>query len=199
MSSAKILSFFLHPIFTFSLIPFILVAKFSQDYSHALKWTIFSYLFILVVALFVLIGEILGVFSNFNVSKKEQRPLLFSFSAFAIFCYLVALLILHGPRILLLAVFAVIFSLIILVIVNKWIKASVHLITATAAFLLVGIAYKGYFFLPLILIPLLVWSRVKMKEHTLTETIVGIVFGVVITLIVYLVSKEFLLKMMVYN
>jgi hypothetical protein len=197
MSFAKVLSFFLHPIFTFSLIPFILVAKFSQDYSHALKWTIFSYIFILIVALFVFIGEMLGVFSNFNISRREQRPLLFSFSAFAIFCYLISLLILNGPKILFLAVSAVIFSLIILAIINKWVKASVHLITATTAFLLLEIAYGGYFFLSLILIPLLAWSRIKMKEHTQTEVIVGIVFGVVITLIVYAVSKQFLLKMII--
>jgi hypothetical protein len=197
-SFARAISFFLGPIFILFPIPFILVAKFSQDYSHALKWAIFSYLFILAVALFVIVGVMLGAFSNFDVSKREQRPLLFSFSAFVIFCYLLSLLILQGPKILFIAVFAIIFGLITFVIVNKWIKASVHVATATAVFLFIGVVYKGYFFLLLALIPLLAWSRIKTKEHTPTETMVGSILGIVITLVVYLISKWFLLGM-IYN
>ncbi|MBF8250251.1 MAG: hypothetical protein HW400_852 [Candidatus Levybacteria bacterium] len=191
MGFAKAISFFLSPVFILFPIPFILVVRFSPDYSDALKWTIFSYAFILVVVLFVIAGVMLGVFSNFDVSKREQRPLLFSFSAFVIFCYLLSLLILHGPKILFVAVFAIIFGLITFVIVNRWIKASVHVATATAVLMFVGITYKGYFFLLLTLIPLLAWSRVKTKEHTATETIIGSILGIMVTLIVYLISKQF--------
>lgn len=195
---AKAISFFLHPVLVLSLIPFISVAKFNQDHYHALKWAIFSYAFILVVVLFVIAGVMLGAFSNFDVSKREQRPLLFSFSAFVIFCYLISLLILQGPKILLVVVFAIIFGLIIFAIANKWIKASIHVATATAVFLLIGVAYRGYFFLLLSLVPLLAWSRVKTKGHTLMETVIGGILGIVITLIVYFVSKQFFLEM-IYN
>lgn len=194
-SFAKAVSFFLHPIFTLLPIPFILVAKFSHDYSYAFKWTMFSYMFILAVAVFIVIGVMLGVFSNFDVSKKEQRPLLFSFSAFAAFCYLLSLIILDGPEVLFIGFFAVVLGLIAVIIINKWIKASIHLATATSALLFAGIVYGGYFFLLLSLIPLLAWSRVKMKEHTPMETIIGTILGIVITLIVYIISKQFFLGM----
>jgi len=195
MGFARAISFFLGPIFTLLPIPFILVAKFSQDYSHALKWTIFSYVFVLAVVLFVIAGVMLGVFSNFDVSKREQRPLLFSFSAFAAFCYLLSLVILDGPKVLFIGFFAVFLGLTAIIIINKWIKASVHLATATSAILFIGIIYKGYFFLLLTLIPLLAWARVKTKEHTLMETIIGTILGIVITLIVYIISKQFFLGM----
>lgn len=198
MGFARAISFLLSPVFTLFPIPFVLVAKFSQDYSHALKWTIFSYAFILVVVVFVITGVMLGAFSNFNVSKREQRPLLFSFSAFVIFCYLLSLIVLQGPRILFFAVFAIIFALIAFVIVNRWIKVSVHVATATSILLFIGVAYKGYFFLLLTLIPLLAWSRIKMREHSLMETIIGSILGVVITLIVYLIIKQFFWGM-IYN
>lgn len=198
MGFAKAVSLFLHPITVLFPILFILVARFSRDYSHALKWTIFSYAFILIVALFVIAGMMLGAFSNFDVSKREQRPLLFSFSAFVAFCYLVSLLILNGPKILLIAFLAITLGLISVVIINRWIKASVHLATATAAILFIGVTYKGYFFLLLGLIPLLAWARVKMKEHTPMETLVGTILGLVVTSIVYFISKQFLLGM-IYN
>ena len=198
MAIAKVVSFFLGPVFILLPIPYILVERFTQDYFYALKWTIFSYAFILAGALFVIIGVALKVFSNFDVSKKEQRPLLFSFSAFAIFCYLLSLYILDGPKVLFIAIFAIILGLIVIVIVNKWIKASIHMASATSVLLFVGIVYKGYFLLLLMLLPLLAWARVKTKEHTPLETIIGSVLGIVITLVVYAVSKEFLLGM-IYN
>lgn len=198
LSFAKAISFLLGPIFVLLPIPYILVGTFSQDYVYALKWTIFSYGFILAVAIFILLGVLLKVFSNFDVSKREQRPLLFSFSAFAMFCYLLSLLILRGPKILFIAFFAIVLGLIVIAIVNKWIKASIHVATLTSVVLFIEIIYKGYFFVLLFLVPLLAWARVKMKEHTLMETVIGGVLGAVLTLIVYTVSKQFLLGM-IYN
>lgn len=195
---AKAVSFFLGPVFILFPIPYILVERFTQDHFYALKWTIFSYAFILAVAVFVIIGVALKVFSNFDVSKREQRPLLFFFSAFAIFCYLLSLYILDGPKILFIAIFAIILGLIAIIVVNKWIKASIHMATATSVLLFIGIVYKGYFFLLLILLPLLAWSRVKTKEHTPLETLIGSVLGIVITLVVYIVSKQFFTRL-IYN
>lgn len=192
---ASAVSFFLGPVFTLLPIPFILIARSSQDYSHALKWTMFSYAFILAVALFVVVGVILGVFSNFDVSKREQRPLLFSFSAFAAFCYLLSIIILDGPKVLLIGFFALALGLLAIIIINRWIKVSIHMATATAVLLFIGIVYRGYFFLLLSLIPLLAWSRVKTKKHSPMETIVGTILGIVIALVVYMVSKQFLLGM----
>lgn len=198
MLFAKAISFFLGPVFVLLPVPYILVGTFSQDYVYALKWTVFSYGFILAVAIFIFLGVLLRVFSNFDVSKREQRPLLFSFSAFAMFCYLLSLIIFNGPKILFIALFAIVLGLIIIVIVNRWIKASIHVATLTSVVLFIGIIYKGYYFLLLFLIPLLAWSRIKTKEHTLMETVIGGVLGAILTLIVYTVSKQFLLGM-IYN
>lgn len=191
MGLARAISFLLGPVFILLPVPFILVSKFSESYYYALKWTIFSYAFILAVAIFVIIGVMLGVFSNFDVSKREQRPLLFAFSAFAIFCYLLSLIILDGPKVLFIALFAIILGLLVIVVVNRWIKASIHMATFTSVMLFIGIVYVGYYFLLLLLIPLLAWSRVKTKEHTPMETLIGTILGLVITLVVYLLSRQF--------
>lgn len=198
LSVAKAISFFLGPLFILLPIPFVLVSRFTLDYSYALKWTVFSYAFILAVALFIIIGVFLGVFSNFDVSKREQRPLLFSFSAFVMFCYLLSLLILDGPKVLFIAFFAILLGLAVIIVVNKWIKASIHMATAASVLLFIGIIYRGYFFLLLLLIPFLAWARVKTKEHTLAETIIGSTLGIVITLVVYAISRQFFISL-IYN
>src|SRR3990167_254278 len=174
---AQAVSFLLGPIFILLPIPFILVERFSGSYYYALKWTIFSYAFILSVALFVVLGVMFGFFTNFNVSKREQRPLLFSFSAFVMFFYLISLFVLDAPKILFVALFAIVLGLVVIVVINRWVKASIHLATLTSVALFIGIIYKGPYFLLLFLIPLLAWSRVRVKGHTLTETAVGAILG----------------------
>lgn len=195
MLLAKAASFFLGPLFMLFPVPFILVSKFTNDYYYALKWTVFSYSFIIVVAIFVMIGVLLGFFSNFDVSKREQRPLLFGFSAFIMLCYLLSLIIFNGPRILFLALFTIILGLIVLVVVNIKIKASIHLATATSVILLTTIAYRGYFLFLLPLIPILAWARIKTKEHTLSETVIGIILGVVLTVIMYTISSKYFMAL----
>src|SRR3989344_765221 len=123
MNFARIVSFLLSPLFVLLPIPYVLVSKFTENHIYAVKWMVFSYMFILFVAAFIGIGVFFGIFSNFDVSKREQRPLLFSFTAITIFCYLVSLLVLDGPKILFVGVFGFILGLIVLFIVNRWIKA----------------------------------------------------------------------------
>jgi hypothetical protein len=198
MGFAKTISFLLGPVFILFPVPFILVSRFNQDFYYALRWAVFSYAFLLVIAAFVFLGVLFGFFTNFDVSKREQRPLLFAFSAFIMLCYLISLVLLEGPRILFLALFSIILGLITIVIINKWIKVSIHLATATSVILLAVVVYGGYFYLFFGLIPLLAWSRIKMKEHTLLETIIGSILGVVLTSIIYIISKQFFLGM-IYN
>ncbi|MEK7517494.1 MAG: hypothetical protein AAB583_03005 [Patescibacteria group bacterium] len=195
---ARSVSFLLSPLFVLLPIPYILVSRFTDNHIYAIKWMIFSYIFILAIAVFIGVGVLLGIFSNFDVSKREQRPLLFTFTALIIFSYLVSLLIFDGPKILFMAVFALILGLIIIAIVNQWVKASIHVAILTSSVLLMIILYKGYYFLFLLLIPLLSWARVKMREHTILETVVGSIFGVLLTVIVYVASRYFLIGM-IYN
>lgn len=193
MTIAKAISFFLGPIFILFPVPFILVSKINQNYYSALKWSVFSYAFVLAVAVFVLIGVMLGKFSNFDVSKREQRPLLFLFSAFIMSCYLLSLIVLSAPKILYVGFFALLLGLVTIVIVNRWVKASIHLATATSVVLFMGIVYGGYYFLLLLLIPVLAWARIKTKEHTFMETAIGTILGLVLTLIVYIISRQLFL------
>ncbi len=195
---AKIISFILSPLFILLPVPYILVERVSKDQIYAVQWTIISYLFILAVAFFILIGVRFKIFTNFDVSKKEQRPILFLFTSFAIYIYVLFLYLFNGPKVLLIAVLGVVVGLIVVGIVNHFIKASIHLATMTTFLLFVSILYGGYYLLLLFLIPLLAWARIKSKEHTFSETVVGCLLGVFLAIIIYTISKYFLLGL-IYN
>lgn len=189
---ARAVSFLLGPSFVLFPIPYVLVSKLTNDHMYAFKWAIFSYGFIVVTAVFVTIGVLLGIFSNFDVSKKEQRPLLFSLLAFSMFCYFISLVFLSAPKILFFGILFLVIGLVTVVIITKWIKASIHMAVLTSVIILISIAYKGYSFPLYLLIPLLAWARIKTKEHTFTETAIGTILGLVLTLSIYFISKQFL-------
>src|SRR4030042_3554879 len=126
---ARLISLLSSPLIILLPTPYILVYKVSNNYLYALKWTIFSYVFIFSVVIFVLLGTLFGLFSDWDVSKKEERPPLFAFGAIVTFFYLACLFILNGPKILYIAVSGIIVGVIAIGIITRWIKASIH--TAT--------------------------------------------------------------------
>jgi len=186
---ARFISFFLSPLILFLPTPFILVLKETGNISYSLKWTFFSYIFLFSVILFVLLGMLIGFFSDYDVSKKGERPKLFAFSGIVTFLYLGSLILLSGPKILYLVVFGIILGVFIVSLVNNWIKASIHTATVSAFTLSLVILF-GYMFIPvLLLIPAMAWARIKLKKHTQPETLTGGFLGIVLTIIVYIMGR----------
>jgi len=78
--------------------------------------------------------------------------------------------------------------------VNRWIKVSIHTATVSAFGIFLAILYQGWFSLVLFLIPLMAWSRVKIKKHTPVEAVAGGFLGAFITIIVFILVKFFQLR-----
>ncbi len=186
---ARFISFLSSPFVLLIPTPFILVFKETGNISYSLKWTFLSYIFLFSVVVFVLLGIFDGFFSDYDVSKKEERPKLFAFGGIITFLYLGFLILLNGPKILYLTVFGIILAVLIITIVNNWIKASIHTATVSAFTVSLVILF-GYMFIPvLLLIPIMAWARIEIKKHTLLEAFVGGFLGIILTIIVYTVGK----------
>jgi len=186
---ARLISFLSSPLVLFLPTPFILVFKETGNIFYSLKWTFFSYIFLFSVIFFVLLGMLVGFFSDYDVSKKEERPKLFAFVGIITFLYLGSLILLSGPKVLYLVIFGIILGVFTISLVNNWIKASIHTATVSAFTLSLVILF-GYMFIPaLLLIPAMAWARVKIKKHTPLETLAGGFLGVILTIIVYMIGR----------
>lgn len=186
---ARIISLLSSPFALFLPTPFILVFKETGNIFYSLKWTFFSYIFLFSVVFFVILGMLVGFFSDYDVSKKGERPKLFAFFGIITFLYLGSLMLLNGPKVLYLVVFGIILGVLVISIVNNWIKASIHTATASA-FTLSLVIFFGFMFAPtLLLIPAMAWARVKIKKHTPQETLVGGFLGIILTIIVYVIGR----------
>ncbi len=120
-----------------------------------------------------------GVVSDFHINRKEQRakPILFIFVN-----TIIATVVyngLGGPRYLSVLAVSSLFLLAFMFIVTFFYKISGHCAAVggliVVLFLLFGDA--AITFTPLI--PLVAWSRVKLKRHSLAQTVSGLILGVV--------------------
>lgn len=187
---AKIISIIFNPLVLSSPIAFALVYVTSGNLQYSLMWALVSLVFALIIAAFVYVGMKIGMFSNFDVSIRTQRKPVFIFAGLVIFLYILLILILHGPKVLLLGLGVVLLGTIAAEVINKKIKASMHLAVATAFSFVYAIFFGGYFWiLPLVIPAAVAWSRIKLKRHSPLEVLVGAAFGLSLVVVFLLIVK----------
>lgn len=141
--------------------------------------TIFTALvfgFIAPIVLFLILRN-KGKLTDQDASIKEERTIPF---LIAIIFYLIGLwvLIKYDLNIISIAFwFCYISNTIITIFINKFWKISAHAMGAAGPFAAVVFAFGwiGLFMLPIVL--LVGWSRIKLKCHTLTQVIAGILLA----------------------
>lgn len=186
---AQFISTTLNPITLLFPIAYLLVLRQTGNRELALFWEVISVIFILIVSLFILIGVEEKVFSDFDISKRKQRPLLFTFTIGLCAIYTILLYFLKAPSVLFVVSFTLILGLIVFEVVNRVTKASIHVGTISAFATSVSLVYGGVFYLSLLLIPIVAWARIRTRNHTEKQTIIGGTLGILITLVVYVIFK----------
>jgi hypothetical protein len=186
---AEAISLVLSPLVILIPVPFFLVYEKTGDLFLSLFWTFLSLVFILLFFILILLGIRFKFFSDWNVSKREQRPALFLSGVILSLIYLGLLVVFNAPFVLFLGIIAIISGLIVLGIVNIFTKASGHL-AVLSSFLTFLVLIEGPLFLTgFILVPILAWSRMETKNHTLFQTVLGTMVGVLTTISIYVIFK----------
>lgn len=187
---AEIVSLILDPLVVLIPVPFFLVYEKTSNLFLSLVWAGISTFFILLYFLFILVGVRLRIFSDLDLSKREQRPLAFLVGLLLTISYLILLFLLHAPGILQIGTFALILGVVIIAIANMFTKVSWHM-AVLSAFLTSIMLIEGWRVLPgFFLLPLVAWARIKTKNHTLFQTILGSLIGILTTIIFYVIVKN---------
>lgn len=188
---AKIFSIFLHPIILGVLLPFLVIYRVTTNFFYGIEWTIFSSLFIFASVFIFFLLHPKDFFSDFDVSKREKRPMFYAiFLFFAVIYFIVALVIkgLFFPMSI--VSLGMILAIVMLELANFYLKVSIHATVVCSYIVTVGILYGFIAFLAVAWMPFAVgWSRVLLKKHTKREVFSGSVLGVLITLLTFAVGK----------
>jgi hypothetical protein len=190
-SLAQIISFLFNPAMMLVFLPLMLVYKTTGDIILAFAWTVYTMIFLIAISFFVIYGVHKKIFTDLDVSVRSQRPLLFSVGIFMTLIYLWGLSFLNGPKILSIVTVGFIIGVILMALINTRLKVSFHVTTVAALLFTMAIVFQGYYYLTLLLIPMVAWARLKIKRHTLTETIVGACYGILLSLGMYLIIHHF--------
>jgi hypothetical protein len=191
-SLAQIISFLFNPVLLLVFVPLLLVYRTTGSVVLAMVWTGYTMIFLLAMTFFIFYGVHKKIFTDMDVSNRKQRPLLFIVSFIMGLFYLGGLFFLHGPKILMAVIGALIISVILISLINTRLKMSIHVATVSALLVSLAIIYQGYYYLTLILIPAVAWARLKIHRHTLPETIVGGGFGILLSLGMYFFIEQVL-------
>lgn len=193
---AQFLSHIFNPVVFLLITPFVIVYKFTSNPAYAAKWFIFSALFIFIGTLLLLVGRIRGIFSDIDVSKRKERTNLYLMLYLLSLVYFVAAIFFKGISFPLSIVsFSIVLSILLFNIINHFMKISIHTSVAsgfvTAITIIFGI--EGLIS-TILIIPLITWSRIVLKRHTLKEALLGAVFGILITFSTFILGR-----FMLYN
>lgn len=176
---ARIISGIFNPLVLVVFITAGIVYQETGNLVYSSKWLIVASIFSILFALFIVISIKKGIFSNFDVSTKKQRPLLFLAGAIGTILCIVFVKVTNGSDHLLVSLFVGLLGLGVYQVLVSKIKASVHMGMLTV-FVCFFISLFGLIALPLILLlPVVGWARVKEKEHTVPEVIAGFLIGIV--------------------
>jgi membrane-associated phospholipid phosphatase len=128
-----------------------------------------------------------GVIKDLDVPNRKDRV---KFLLIASICWLISIFITYfygSYTIFKMTLLSFILISIFLVITRFW-KISIHVGVNTTAILFINYLYNWQFLFLFILIPIVAWSRYKLKVHTLSQVIAGfLVTFLVITIFLNLV------------
>lgn len=190
--TARLISILLNPLIILIILPFFLVYRTTNNFSSAFFWTNYTLVFLIAIAVFIFVAVRRKIFTNWDVSNREQRPLLFFMFLVLGIIYMLGLFLFHAPRIIFVVTISILLGVMVLSIINKKIKASIHVATIAALVLGLAIGYGGYYYFLLLTIPIMGWARVILNRHTVTDVIVGGILGCVLLLSVYGFYQNFM-------
>ncbi|WP_158857082.1 hypothetical protein [Lunatibacter salilacus] len=166
-----------HPLLLISL--FIIYSTYTIQDPRTAAWTSFA---ILGIAVIPLIGWNIwkthkGEYSNFDVSIREQRFSMFGI-IFSLSLILIGFLYFSGqPSVLIIGCLLLIEAMLLIFILNFWIKASLHMTIST--FICCGLLPLNATLAAIlgIIVPFIGWARITQKRHSWEEVLAGMATG----------------------
>lgn len=189
---ALLVSFLCHPVLFLLLLPFLVVYRQTDSGMYALKWTIFSSMFVFFGPMVFVIGKWRHIFSDHDFTKRKEREQFYLICAVLTILYLSLAVAFKGILFpLSIIALGLVFSILIFMMVTLFIRASIHMASAMGFVLSIGLLFgQEIAFAAIWIPPLVAWARLILTKHTYLEIITGGILGLVITTLTFLVGRH---------
>jgi len=159
-------------------IALLVVLGWNADGLAGVGWGLLASLFAAIFPLaFVRYGIRRWQWSSRHVSRRNERLAALTFAIASDGTGVIVLAAAHAPQTMtgyLIGMLAT--SAVITAITTTW-KISVHCAVASAAVAMAALAYGPFIVGGYVLVALVAWSRVTLREHTTAQVIAGIILG----------------------
>jgi membrane-associated phospholipid phosphatase len=156
------------------------------DGRAGIGWGLLAALFTAVLpTLFIGYGIRRGRWDDRNVGSRRPRLIVLAFITASVAAGLVLLVVLGAPRLLTGYLAFMLGSVAVLALVSVIWKISIHCAVASGSVTILGLSF-GPLVLPLyVLVALLGWSRVALRDHTVAQVVAGCVLGAAAAVLAY--------------
>ncbi|MCE7011154.1 hypothetical protein LWC34_51370 [Kibdelosporangium philippinense] len=188
---AKIVTEVLSPATIVVLLPFAVAWNATGHQVLAtILWSLVVAIFYSVLPMvFIIRGARRGKWDGHWVRERERRFLPLMMCLVSALVGLAILLVGDAPRDVLALAWSMISVLIVCVIITKWWKVSLHATVAGGAVATVILIYGWIMAVLVPLVVLVAWARVKVRDHTTAQVIVGALLGPVVGGAVFLLLR----------
>jgi membrane-associated phospholipid phosphatase len=160
------------------LIVTVLAIGWHADGRAGVLWGLVAALFTAVLpTLFISFGVRHGRWSDRNVGARGPRLVVLLFITASVTAGLVLLAVLGAPRLLTGYLAFMLASVAVLALVTVVWKISIHCAVASGSVAILAFTYGPLVLPTYVLVALLGWSRVEVKDHTVAQVVAGAVLG----------------------
>ena len=183
---ARVLTEVFAPAVLAAVLPLIVGLHAAGSPVEGLGWGLLASLFCAIIPYaMILRGVRQGRLSDRHIGERAQRtgPLLFGLGSVLI--GLALLLATHAPRELVALIVASFAGGAVATGVNHFWKSSVHAGVAAASAVVLVLVYGPALLATVVVVAAVGWSRVRLRDHTVAQVIVGAAIGAVIAGVVF--------------
>jgi membrane-associated phospholipid phosphatase len=186
---AQLISLLFNPVVMLLPVPYLLLRRAGEPMAVIQFWLLVTWVFLFLFCLLMVYMVRKKVFTNLDISNREQRPLFFLIILIDTLIFYLVVIIYQAPLVLYAATLGVLFAILLISFINLWIKASIHMAALSAFIFTVMILRNESFAVMLPILPVVAWSRLYLKKHTFPEIVAGTGAGILLTFILYILFK----------
>jgi membrane-associated phospholipid phosphatase len=158
----------------------------TRGSARGLVWGLLATVFVTGIPFAYIVGGVRrGRLTDHHIGRREQRriPLLVGLGSVA--AGLALLVVLGAPRPLLALAVAGLVGLVVAVSVSHWWKMSIHSAVSAGTLVILALTFGRGFLVATPLLGVVGWSRVRLRDHTVSQVLAGGVLGALIAATVF--------------
>ncbi len=170
----------------------LLAIGWRADGTVGIGWGLLAALFAAVIPmLFIGYGIRHGRWADRNVGARRARLVVLGFITASVAAGLILLIVLRAPRALAGYLAFMLGSVALLALVTTIWKISIHCAVAAGSVTVLAFGYGPPVLAGFALVALVGWSRVAMKDHTISQALAGAALGAAVAALAYTATGGF--------